>query len=503
MAKWDVVFSNVSDKLPKFNDKLLLDFRNDSVDQAINYLEYLFQESLKTFEGRVTFKQHYILSPEEQVKHEFKTKPPWKIEVKPSEWRLVRFDFEFNSEIYSSYLYVPHLVNGKHFVLNGLELYPIFGLIEKGIHRAPKGIVIKVLRAWISANRSAHIKLVDMFEKHVSLENSVVCKVHHRKKMDPPPIFLFHLIRQGFYGAFQRVGFETGQIDVVDVAVENDDEFLYFLLRKDVYLKVHKSFKTNLRLKRSVVAFIEITKRGKKRFLIEDLLHPHGDYYKVCMGRYIFKVGSEPLLCSNIIDHMSSLEQFIDPKAIMQLSKVDIYAKDIYELFEIIELKIDEWLVHYKPTDMFQKRLGAMDELQTSFIQEIFNSAYDIGNKKNRVLTPDVVKAFTKKIPSGSIVHHMRGNKMLQMPQKYNSNWLITIGAKQIRSIDNIEKRSAPNKSRRISDYLVLADESVPVVETMLTYPTSAPCTSGNINPFIEVDSTGGIIEPDYAKVDK
>ncbi|MCP4394482.1 MAG: hypothetical protein GY804_09495 [Alphaproteobacteria bacterium] len=502
---WEEVFDTIDKRVPQFDTYLIDKYRKECVEQTIGQMEYLFNECLR-ISGGVEYLGHYILSPEEQVHRDSTARTKWKFEISETEWRTVRFDFRYKQQVVPVFLNTPHLRKGLCFVFDGQSYYITFALVEKGINIIPNGAVIKVLSSLITINRTRTTLLRDEHKKYTGVVNLVKGKIHHKTSEKPdkqPPLFLYHLIDQGFYGAFKKFGFKQDQFGLVSDAPADDNEFLYFRLKKDIFLKVHNDFKYDTMQKRAVASYLEIINRGKKRFTISHLLHPEPTFYMTNLGRYIFNQGNDALLCSNIADHTKSLKNYIDPKAKQQLSKTDINVENIYELLYVVEENLAKWLVEYKPTNMYNKRLGAIDEMMSAFIQELFTYIYKIGNKKSNDIGGEVIRQLSR-TPASSMKFHIRSNKIPEMAQCFNNNYLFTIGARCFRSHDNIENRKSSNRkaAAKIPEHLVVHDPSIPVVETLCVMPTSQPATTGNINVFLPMDS-GDIKEPYYAEINK
>ena len=66
---WKKLLAGASDLLPNFNDELLLNFRQRKIHQIRNYLNDLFSESVKMFDGRLKYIGWRELSPDERIEY--------------------------------------------------------------------------------------------------------------------------------------------------------------------------------------------------------------------------------------------------------------------------------------------------------------------------------------------------------------------------------------------------------------------------------------------------
>jgi hypothetical protein len=507
MSKWNTIFRKVNDNIPKFNNKLLLDYRNFSMKDIINEIEFFFEEVIKTLGGFLEYKGHYELTPEEQVEREFKN-PKFKVQVANHEVKMVRFDFLYNgTDIISVYLNVPYMIDKQKMVINGTDTYQIFGIVEDVFNIVNNSMILKVLRFPIIFGRSKTITIKDHTGNYSVSDRIITCRAHGKRNIVPPPLFLYQLIYKGFYNTFYFYQYEPGEIELVTDPVDNDNDFYYFRLKNNVYVKVIKTFKNNLYKRRALLSLFQSIKNGKKRFEIENLIETENNvFFKTCLGKHFFTKGfNDSLLIKNTTDHLFYLDRFIDPKVTRQLRRIGYEITTIQELFDLVTYIIDEFITHFNPSNLYLKRIASIQELMTYFVTSLFDNLYKLVNKQNKPLTyKDIESELMRTIIPDSILMNLKNNRMLSSgPQFYNNNWFYSIGIKSFRSLENIEKQSSAKKSNIISPELIRYHPSHAVVETLICFPADNPGTSGLINPYIEVDELGGIIQPDWSKIDE
>ena len=164
---------------------------------------------------------------------------------------------------------------------------------------------------------------------------------------------------------------------------------------------------------------------------------------------------------------------------------------------------IDRLIVSYNPINLYTKMIGSLDQLMGGVIREISKQQYSIINSKRGIsLTSEVVKTFCKKASQRAswigVTPVFRPE-----PSVYNSNWLMTVGAKRFLSLDSIESqcgRNGKRKSTKTPPHLLKAHPSQIYVTTILDIPSSNPIATGSINPYLQIDQEGSIIEPAYSK---
>ena len=222
-------------------------------------------------------------------------------------------------------------------------------------------------------------------------------------------------------------------------------------------------------------------------------------YYKTVLGKYTYPSNTNAqLLFDNARKHLETTDTLLDPPAQYQLSQIGIKVKDIYELLLVAFFNIDQWIVGYNPTNLYEKKIGALDQIMAPLVAIVNSKLFQIVNNRNEGLTQETVKRFT----TSASQHEswLMGNSMFRAnPTICNDNWLIAIGASKFRSLENTETKASPNGGRNMPVALLKAHPSQLVVESILTLPPSNPIVGGNVNPMLRIDEDGNIIKPDWA----
>ena len=126
------------------------------------------------------------------------------------------------------------------------------------------------------------------------------------------------------------------------------------------------------------------------------------------------------------------------------------------------------------------------------------NKLFQIVNNKAEGLTQETVKRFA----SSASQHEswlMGNNAFRANPSICNDCWMLAIGTKRFRSLENTETKGS-NSSQNMPVALLKAHPSQLVVESLLALPPSAPIRTGEISAFIQIDEDGNIIPPKWAK---
>ena len=499
---WKRLLAGASDLLPNFNDDLLLDFRPRKIHQIRNYLNDLFSESVKMFDGRLKYIGWRELSPDERIeyiKNNVITRK--RIEVQKSSFELLEYDFEFEGVIHPIYIHVPFLDHGAVW-LSDTQYFPLFPIVERGgLHRTAHDIIIKVMRAPLTFKRSETYTFTTDKGKQYR-ETVITVKIHQRKRgrggkrTDRTPLLLYHLTQQPFDKVMLMYGFAPGEITLVS-SYEPSEQFSYIKIKENIFLKVLDTAFANINKRRVIASYLTCLEEYPK-FDLRNLLDTQLNYYWTVLGKYTYPTNTNGLLLfDNAKKHLETTDTLLDPPAQYQLSQIGINVKDIYELLFVVFFNIDNWIVTYNPTNLYEKKIGALDQIMAPLVTLINNKLFQIVNNKAEGLTQETVKRFA----SSASQHEswlMGNNAFRANPSICNDCWMLAIGTKRFRSLENTETKGS-NTSQNMPVALLKAHPSQLVVESLLALPPSAPIRTGEISAFIKIDEDGNIIPPEWA----
>ena len=509
MNIWKKCLTDASHALPDFNDDLLLKFRKRKISEIIDYLDILFKESVKLFDNKLKYVGYKVLSPDERIAY-IKSNQilKKKIEIQKSTFNLLAFNFEFEGVIHPLHVHVPYMDRGAIW-LGDTQYFPLFPIVERGgLHRTQKDVIIKVMRAPLTFKRSEYYTFVTNKNPTPYRCMVVTVKIHQRKKgrggkkTDRTPLVLYHLVNLGFYKTMYYYGFKEDEIYITTEIEEENKEYSFIKLADDIYIKV-KDTALQDRFKQRVIASFMMCLEEYPKFTYRDLIATHPIYFKTVLGKYTYPTNiNAQLLYDNAEKHLETTKTLLDPPAQYQLASIGIIARDIYELLRIVFFEIDNWIVGYDPTNLYTKKIGALDQIMAPLVSSINTKQFGVINSKNEGLNQDVIKRFVTSASQGE--NWMMSNPMFRAnPTMCNDNWLLSIGSKRFRSLENIEnKQGGDNKGgRNMPVALLKAHPSQLIVESILALPPSSPIISGEINPFLTIDEDGNI-EPNEKLVE-
>lgn len=499
---WNEVIKQYSEAMPKFNDDLLIDFRERKIKDIAKYLDEVFQEIVKMFRGELKYTagSYTSLTPSERINHIMTDKIlKRKMEIQESSMKILAFEFIFQDRSYLLHVPVPYL-DPYAITLSGTKYYPQFPIVEKGLHRIKDGVLVKVMRAPLNFWKREDV-LFATTDGKTYREQVLTVKIHQgekkSKKTEKTPLILYHLVVYGLNDTLHRYGFTEDEFNIVTEPVETDG-YKFIKITPKAYIKVNDSVFDD-RFKRRFIGSMIVILKYHKRYNISDLYDPKGRYFKVVLGKYNQPYHSKDgILFSQAEKHLESNSSLLDIIAKKRLHHVGIDVNSIEELLFEAYYNLDQWLLNYRPNDLYDKRIGGLDQMVEELIRSIVTVAYRTTNNKQGLNHQSITK-FTK---SASKPRWFANSSMFRSsPQLFNDNWLLSIGSKRFRSVDNpTAKPFQKSKGKTMPIELIKAHPSHMVVESILTIPSSNPIVSGSINPYCQIDEDGNIIKPDYAE---
>lgn len=512
---WHRIVSKVNTELPDLNDDLLLDFRPNKIEQIKPYIDAVFKSALSVLKHPgFVYKGYTVLSPEERLESIINN-PIFKgsIEIQRSTFETMKIGFEFETTPYYVYINVPYMDN--HCVtLSGTEYYPLFPIVERGgLHCSDNKITIKVMRAPLSYwRRENGVFVVDGTKPRSEIV--VTAKIHQRtrrgKLTEKTPLLIYMLAKFGFKATMAMFKFAEGEISFIAIPpggtvpkTEGSKPYSYIKVTEQIYIRVLPQTLDEIH-KRRVIASLMCIFANNKKFTINDILRPTAEYFKVCLGRYTYPAGqNDELLFRNAEEHLEMTDTLLDSIAQHQLRSIGVDVKDIYELCHWVMYNIDQKLISYKPTNLYDKKIGALDQIMAGLVRDIFNKLFDVINNSHQKkvgLTHQTINKFVRS--SSKFNGSWFSSSRIFRPEHaiHNSNWLLTIGGKRILSLDNAETaRGGATGHNCVPKALLKAHPSQLVVTSILSIPSSSPCVAGDINPFLIIDKDGNIEEPVWA----
>lgn len=507
LGVFDSIIGEVAELVPQPNDYLLLEFRKQEVDKSRQFLDDVFREAVATkpYDTIITHRGYKTMSPEERV--DFIVSNPLtkgQYNVQRSEWGLFKYIFEFEKKEYSVYLYLPYMVDNA-IIINDTHHYIQLAIIENVIHRVRDGVTIKVLRSPLHFWRNEMLTFKSVND-NIYHEAIIATKAFHksghkvRRKDMKSTVLLYLLCNYGFDKTMEKFGITESMLRLSEEPIHNSAEYECFMCKNKCYLIVDKAkFMDDVVLRRVTASLIYMLKFfavGPDSYNIEMLKDPKALYWLVILGKYCYGMNKGPSIAiANASLHLESVSTYLDIMTKASLNRMGIKCNDIFDMFYQVFINLDNWLVNHKPNNLYDKKIGVLESLLSEMVKITFKKFYE-QSRKQKVITEKSVENMLK-MPQKTAIKINTCSMVRSNPPIYNSNWLLSIGAKKVR------ERANQNKSNRGTNLLKSPehklDTSMCVVESTMAIPSSSPGVSGTINMFCQITENGDILKPEWS----
>ena len=517
---WKKIIATACSQVLPFNDYLLKEYREKSMNRGIEYIEIAFQEAIRSFKGAIEYIGHRVLSPQERIDFMVSNQlTKGAFDIKNSELQLVAYDFKYDGVIYTSYLFLPYLVGGS-IVISDNKYYIQLAIIERTIYRSHDSVVINIMKSYLHFYRSKQFEY-RTHDGKLLYDTIVTTKVHYRsagsnnksnrKKMQTP-LLIYSLCRHGLVGTLERYGIDPNHFSFVTTVPETYklEQYVYIKATEKLYIKIHNDYMGQLiprRVIATLVYLLSFYNDGTLNISLVDLYDPQCVLYQIMLGHTAFGTSYKISLAnSQAISHMESLETYLDPISRIELAKQGIVCHDFYDLVDQVFLNIDKWVTEHTPNDLYEKKIGVEEIILADLVSDINNRIYETIKKKS--LTHRIVNTMFKMrmktifaIYQNSI---QRGGGAI-----YNDNALLSLSAKKTRYSNSNNKKTGKGGKKatgKKTTNLITHKEhrfhpSFAVVESLMSLPSTNPGIGGTINPFVPITPEGYFYKPDYASV--
>lgn len=504
------VSQRISSAMRPFNDDLIYGFRKRKIASIPEYLDSAFRQTVTFFNNQLQYIGYRTLTPEERLEYLIENSiHKGQVSIRRTETSTVRFEFSFQGDPYYIYVEIPYLQN-ECVVYNDTEYYPLFPIVERGsVNVTDSGtIIVKVMRVPITFGRRSTDKVqLEAISGNHYWGILVTVKIYMgqvSKKGERIPLVLYPLCRKGFRGTMKWYNIPEDSISVVHEGLVDDKANEYFMLPNGLYLRANKKLMENdIFFKRMVLSLFKIYLENTV-FTPADVIGDDTEYYCTTLGRYICSknrnVPMNALVLKNAWTHLDMTDLMLDGVAQKKLVSVGINVKDTYDLLHHMFFNIDTLIVSYNPINLYDKMIGSLDQLMGGVIRGITTQQYGIINsKRGASLTPEVVKTFCRKASQRPSWISMT-SIFRPEPSVYGDNLLLTVAGKRFLSLDSVESqygygRKKKRTTTRIPPHLLKSHPSHIAVTSILDIPASTPVATGSINPYLQIDDEGNIIE--------
>lgn len=494
---WKEVIGAVAEEFPKFNDEILINFKKREIGKCADYMEAVFIEVVRAIASKIDIKylRYEVEDPVTEVRNFLSQKETKnRHNIARSEWQLTTYYFEIEGEQFSISLNVPYWKDHGLF-LDGRE-YTVQLVVGDKLARIPEGIILKVMRSPLKFWRSDKNRLIIKDIHNQTYPGHVITvKAHYgaKAKNVRPSVLLYILAKYDFARTMEMLNCK-GLIDIVQTCDYEDEYYTYFeILENKCYIKASMDeLASSVIFKRVVISVYDILTTFKDDLTSEDFVFKDlwgTNFYTGCLGKLLYgKQNTTGLARSHGVEHLKSLDQYLDALSRAELKKMNVSVNDVYELFVYVFNYIDNWLANYQPNDLFDKKICGVNHLFRQAVITIFKKVYPATEKSN-IKAKDVISGL--RFGANLLNCITKAEGITNAHAAYNDDCLISNYTDKLRQSRDTNGKPTGKKNNLITSKEHRFSPSFVAIESVLSISTSSPGIAGRINPYAQIEPTG------------
>jgi|JFJP01.1.fsa_nt_gi hypothetical protein len=515
----------INEVTPEPNPLVMNGISGHFLNKTEQYVHNIFK-CIKNYPVGLTYEGFEVCTPYEEIQEVTKPKNNKRTyDTAKSNIYLVKYIFNYNGKfLLNKYIYLPYLEDDCILHLGGAMFQLIPVLSDKVITTTHDSVFIRLLRDRLMIKRAYHSILANgnRFMTHIAH-----CNIYRNTDVKVPKTtkaltLLAHyvFIRYGFTETFNRfLGFvpDVGQDNINDHTYPSDK----YVICESTGLKPTTCMDNNYisspiklaipiakwknETKSLVTSFFYIVDHFPDRFKVGYLDDTR--MWTIYLGNIIFSGHyGENVLYTRMLDHFTSLDDYIDPIIATKLAELGYDVNELYELFAIIVLKFKEFMNNNnkKLNNVYNKNIEVLYYSLYDITSNIFKAVFRLNRlaMKKSIGNKDIIEAFNKIIKPGAIfrlsngkivteiVNYTGEHKYIKLTSKVNEQETMS-GASRGRG-----KRSVVGPSKYVSASMV-------EVGSILYLSKSNPSPMARLNPYVNINPVNGDIirNPKYIEL--
>jgi len=470
----------------KFNKELLdLRFQDDILEYLIDIAKALetidgvrfISGKLETDESKFTPRKIGKGKNSGGRVNRSKEKQYWK-EIKDSRVNLVTLKFEISGDgerqIIELPLNVPKITSDNSYYLNGNNYYAVFQLVDSSTYNNKDMVTLKSLLMPISVKRKS-IEMEDMEGK--AYKTSMFFTHLFKQKIN---LFYYYFAKMGYYKTLEYFG-----VDKSIILTENEPESfksntIYFMLNKNLYMKVSKKRFNNDNYFRHCVANIFDILQDRARMKLENVNDEVGTYWRQRLGAIFTSNTSSQIAKADTV--LASFNRIFDNCTKKSLRIDEEHKQDIYSIIRWI-IKNFNSLMKKDNYSLLTKRIRLSEYICSDFCKLLSNSTYRLLNSKNVTLSKK--QSLFSNIKRNIITRNAIQNELIRYNNSVNVADLFTSKLKY--SSRGPQSQSEGGGKSVAVAYRGIHPSHIGRLD-LNSCSNTDPGMSGHFTPFVDID---------------
>lgn len=498
----DLIVEEIAAEMPKMNKEVLYASNNRQLALAPEFIATSIEESSKFLGGLIRLNRHGTLDPETQIATEIRaSKNKFRIPTTLSHIKLNEFVVDYgDGESKSLYLHTFY-THRNMLVFNGKRSAVFKCILEKTFSRVRDkqndGISASPIRVHLLFGRKTVKEYTSVNSGYVARQFLITTRMYYgqmSKKFGETTVLHYLLAKFGFQETLKKFGLSRKDISFATTVDMDDMDHEYFLAQlpetsmSPLYLKVKNELLEDAGCRKLVVNLLYILSYFDLQ-TIDNVYEPDARIWKIMIGT-ITSGDINPLRAlSSAQSHFASVDYFVDPITRDRFRTFGVDIDDIYDLLIYVFSYIDDITVNSEPQNLYTRRFDiSKGILSEAYGKKIFRNMYDLSRKSNP--TSADIKRYLR-FPMSMYMMALPSGKSTDGAQ-YITRSPEIVGDNQLFSFLLTKVRLGGAPFQRLHP-------SVFVVESGCTFSGKTLNQTGAVNPYVDVDEHGGVIQPYYA----
>ncbi len=518
----------ISQATPKINP----DIANGLVVQHLNYVETyidaLFRSAASGFPPGLIYHGCRRCTPMQEYNEAVKKKGNKAVfDVAKSDVYMMEYTFTYKDEVLPNgskyikkYMYLPYVTDAGAIHLGGSRFIISPVLADKVISVGLNTIFVRLLKAKLNFNRTPYSYNVFSSEE-LKRESVQICysEIYNKKNntsrsaLKAEATMLHYLLcKYGFTTTFKRFAncnAVVGTTKTITPDIYPDDNWVLcksteikpkgyprkFYSPSNIVVAIPRNEYTTI-VKNYIASFFYITDHFPDRVIPEYIDNTR--LWMTLLGLLIWSdTISEGKLYSDISDHISSLDEYLDLLVKDKLKEIGHSCENLYELFALVMNNFDKWVLtsEDRVNTMYDKELSVLYYVCYDYIESIFRAYFKLkaASKKEGLNIKQIDKILSTHITPGIVYRLTREHGEITTTTTPCDNKFFKITCLLV-------PQSSGGRAKKKKDRVAISDPakrlhaSVAEVGAVAAIPKSEASGRSRISPFLSISPTGLVL---------
>ena len=507
----------LDEHMPKFNPIIARGVAYHLMADPIPHMRALFQGAMKSYPPGFSYEGHAVCTPLEQYTFEIRTQEPLSgvrsptsfnkrkdYELAQSDLFLVKWYLAYNGVMLKPiYLYVPFCSAGGLITVSSVVNVNSPVLADQVLSVSTSDIFFRVKKAKITITGLPGLVVMDgerMKSTNACADiykKAAKSKVVKKSTTSKPLLLHYVLAKFGYVESFQRffkyipiLSDDQGKFSFGDLSGFNiiESNFrsttgtkLRFAIEKHHFTR---------ELFEAVCSLIYILDIFPTMFTSHMITTGEDQYSWVITLGNVAKSSTHTFtkLYADTINHIQTLDSYIQPDTISSLARIGVHINCIYDLLALLVGNFNTWTGNASVgrDSSLKKQLSVVDETLFSINSAVITCGYDLCRLANKQpLLPELIERTLRSITPKKVYNSLKDTPSIEPVQFSGDNMVTKITTRVVPQVKNFKPRGG---SKTVSNTATVFDPSHFHVHLAYRRAKANPGANSTLNPYCMLD---------------